>query len=113
LAIGISVYCRFFNSFTEQLGPVKLADSDFEIITQGDIAYLTVMFVALLSINICLGLYLVFFTHRLVGPLVRVKHAFDAIRKGDYSVRINLRKHDYLKDVADSFNQMADSLEKK
>ena len=113
MAIGISVYCRFFNSFTEQLGPVKLADSDFEIITQGDIAYLTVMFVALLSINVCLGLYLVFFTHRLVGPLVRVKYAFDAIRKGDYSVRINLRKHDYLKDVADSFNQMADSLEKK
>ncbi|MBI4978166.1 MAG: HAMP domain-containing protein [Spirochaetes bacterium] len=47
-----------------------------------------------------------FISHRIAGPVYRFSKAFDALREGDLSVTVNLRKKDELKDLADKFNVM-------
>ncbi len=52
-------------------------------------------------------------SHRIAGPIYRIKKTLDEISKGDYAKRLHLRKTDELKDVADSINRAIDKLEEK
>ena len=54
-----------------------------------------------------------FFSHRTAGPLYHFKRVFKEVAKGDVSIRIRLRRRDNLKDVAQCFNEMMDTIEKK
>ncbi|MFK7789976.1 MAG: ATP-binding protein [Phycisphaeraceae bacterium] len=45
-----------------------------------------------------------------VKPIKQLSKAADAIRKGDYTVRVPVRRQDELGELARSFNQMADEL---
>ena len=113
VSVGVAIYCLFFSSFTEQVGAINLVSSDFKIIAPIDIIYLRYISIILFLLSGCIGLFFVFFVHRIVGPLGRIQSAFDAVRQGDYSMRLKIRKHDYLRGMTESFNQMADSIEKR
>ena len=68
-----------------------------------------------LLIELLLAIPLVFFlgirqSHRIVGPMNRLKRTIEAIGTGDFSQRIVLRQGDALEDLAKSINQMAESL---
>lgn len=54
-----------------------------------------------------------FFTHRSAGPLYQFKKVFEDIRSGKVDARIHLRPWDDFQEVADSFNEMMESLDKK
>lgn len=59
-------------------------------------------------------LLLVFWaTHRFFGPLVTISRFVDAIVAGDYTARVQVRKHDELQDLAQKLNEMATSLEER
>ena len=49
-------------------------------------------------------------SHRLCGPLVNFVHSFKKLSKGDFTRKIYLRRHDYLKDEARYLNEMIDGL---
>ena len=49
-------------------------------------------------------------SHRIVGPMNRIKRLLEAIGNGDFSQRITLRKGDALEDLATSINQMTETL---
>ncbi len=73
---------------------------------------LTLLFELLLAIPI------VFYvgirqSHRVVGPMTRLKQTLEAIGQGDFSQRIAVRKGDALGDLASVINQMAESLEQR
>ncbi len=51
------------------------------------------------------------FSHRIAGPMYRFSKTFEAVREGDLSIRANLRKHDYLGEVADAMNEFLEWLE--
>ena len=53
----------------------------------------------------------VVFSHRVFGPLIPIKRQLEAMRSGDYSSRIVLRRHDELRDVAEAINQLTAQLE--
>lgn len=55
----------------------------------------------------------VIFTHRIAGPLYRLRCIFKAIGEGDLCVRATIRKCDYLHTEADSVNEMIESLRSK
>ena len=68
-----------------------------------------------LLIELLLAIPIVFFlgirqSHRIVGPMNRIKRILEAIGAGDFSQRITLRQGDALEDLAKSINQMAESL---
>ena len=52
-------------------------------------------------------------SHRIVGPMNRLKRMLEAIGQGDFSQRITLRKGDALEDLAAAINQMAESLQQR
>ena len=51
-------------------------------------------------------------THRTAGPMFRFRATIDAINSGDDDARIQLRPSDEFQQVANSFNQMMDRIQK-
>ena len=51
------------------------------------------------------------YTHRIIGPTVALKRHIRALKDGLYSHRVQLRKHDELKDMAADLNELAEILE--
>ncbi|MFN0117042.1 MAG: HAMP domain-containing protein [Elusimicrobiota bacterium] len=66
--------------------------------------------VILLAITFALTL---FFSHFIAGPIYRFEKTLEAMRSGDFTVQVRLRKHDELKEVGDLFNQTLASLRVK
>lgn len=71
-----------------------------------------------LLIELLLAIPLVFFlgirqSHRIVGPLTRIKRTIEAIGAGDFSQHITVRHGDALEDLAATINQMADNLRQR
>lgn len=78
-----------------------------------DMQFILEVYLAILIVGIMVSILAIRFTHRVAGPVYRFKKVIDSAIKGDYSVRITLRKHDYLKDLSDKLNELLASLEKK
>ena len=71
-----------------------------------------------LLVELLLAIPIVFYlgikqSHRIVGPMNRLKRTLEAIGNGDFSQRITLRRGDLLEDLARSINQMAENLERR
>ncbi len=52
-------------------------------------------------------------SHKIAGPLVRIRRALNQLTESDYNLFVKLRKGDDLQDVADQINKLAESLRKK
>ena len=71
-----------------------------------------------LLVELLISIPLVYFlgirqSHRVVGPVNRIKRVLEAIGAGDFSQRIVLRRGDALEGLAKSINQMADNLQRR
>lgn len=53
------------------------------------------------------------FTHRLVGPLVRLRRAMQEVAGGTAVPPVRFRQGDYLDEVRDDFNGMLESLQRR
>ena len=60
-----------------------------------------------------LGIHSILFFHRVVGPLYRFQWAFDEIKQGNLSLRVKIRKKDYLHDEEEVLNEMIEALGRK
>ena len=47
------------------------------------------------------------FLHRLVGPTVALRRQVEALKNGDYSARVTLRRNDAFSELADDLNELA------
>jgi len=52
-------------------------------------------------------------SHKVAGPVYRLKKVMKQVSAGDLAVRMKLRSGDHLTDVADGFNAMATALENR
>jgi len=50
------------------------------------------------------------FSHRIAGPVVRIKKSLRMIGEGNFDFVIKLRKNDELKDIADEINKLVKKL---
>ena len=71
-----------------------------------------------LTIEVILAIPLIFIlsirqTHRVVGPINRMKRTLQAIGEGDFSKRIRLRDGDALLEIAFAVNKMAERLQQR
>ncbi len=55
----------------------------------------------------------IFVTHKVVGPLNRIKIALDEMGRGNTNVRLKLRDGDVLIDLAEGINRLASSLQRR
>lgn len=57
-----------------------------------------------------LSVHSIFVSHRIAGPLFRVRKVLGRVGEGDLSVRLSLRKNDYLVREAQAINEMIEAL---
>jgi methyl-accepting chemotaxis protein len=62
------------------------------------------------GIILLFGALSIFVTHKIAGPLYRLKKTISEITKGNLDVKVRLRKRDDLKDLAEHVNMLADEL---
>ncbi len=60
-----------------------------------------------------LSAIVIFISHRIAGPLFRLKMFMRKVGEGDLSVKLSFRNYDAIHDVADCFNEMVQNLRKK
>tara|TARA_Y100000590_G_scaffold470538_1_gene666152 strand:- start:5792 stop:6283 length:492 start_codon:yes stop_codon:yes gene_type:complete len=65
---------------------------------------------AYLSIVFAMGIFL---SHRIAGPLYRLKMYFSQLKQGDLQSRLSFRKRDHFQDVALAYNEMLAGLNAK
>jgi nitrate/nitrite-specific signal transduction histidine kinase len=56
------------------------------------------------------GIIVIFISHRIAGPLYRLKMYMEKLGKGDFSIELKFRQFDEIHDVADCFNKMVENL---
>lgn len=62
--------------------------------------------------SIIFGAMGILISHKIAGPLYRVKEQIKKIIAGNYKAKIKFRKGDLLHDIANLFNEMIDNLDK-
>lgn len=109
LAAGC-LYYLIFQIMAEQLAiPESIAYNLIPVLNRINF----ILLVSLPPVVILLFVWGVILTHRFVGPLERLEDDLKKISKGDYSIRVQIRKDDDLRPVADVINDIVDKLERK
>ncbi len=117
-AFLVLVQSYLFYSFTNEnyqlLVELSPMTDEAKAVLFSELKRITVYLVILSSLFIlAMSLVGLVFSHRTVGPLYQFKKIFDQIRNGKKDSRIQLRPNDDFQDVAQSFNEMMDSLNNK
>lgn len=105
--VGGCLYYLIFQIMAEQLAiPESIAYNLIPVLQKINFLLL----IGLPPIIILLFVWGALLTHRLIGPLNRLEEDLKKISRGDYSVRLTLRKDDDLKPIADVVNAIIDKL---
>jgi len=73
-----------------------------------------ILFAQMVCVMLALVALALFTTHRLAGPFIALKRAFDDVKAGDLTRRLRIRRADgHLLAVETAFNEMMESLEAK
>jgi hypothetical protein len=75
--------------------------------------YLILNFVVLLFVGMGMAFWAIVHSHRIAGPALRLRRAFRQMLRRDYDFHIQLRKRDYLQDLADQVNVLNNALKAK
>jgi len=71
------------------------------------------LWIPLGAVFLLLAVHSLLVSHRIAGPLFRFQRVFESVAGGDFGVRANIRKHDYLHTHAKSLNEMIEALERR
>lgn len=52
----------------------------------------------------------IFLSHRIAGPLYKLRRAIEEVSRGNFDQRISFRKNDHFTELQDSFNDMVQHL---
>lgn len=64
-------------------------------------------------ITILIAVFILFYSHRIVGPIYHLQKHLEKMIEGDYSKKLFFRKHDEFKYLADTINKLQDTLVEK
>ena len=107
--VGGCLYYLIFQIMAEQLAlPEVIAQNLIPVLHKINLFLL----IGLPPIVILLFIWGATLTHRMIGPLERLENDLLKISKGDYSVRLKLRKNDDLKPIAEVLNSIIVKLKK-
>ena len=97
--LGIHLVLRF------TLYSYELANDAFLVALFNTVSWTVVLeLIVLVPIISWLGILL---THKIAGPLVRIRAALSEITKGNFDIHITLRKGDALTELAEDVNRLA------
>ncbi|MDH4210086.1 MAG: hypothetical protein OEV79_01375 [candidate division WOR-3 bacterium] len=106
LLITLINHYFFLSSIVDFIENYGRAPTGSELIVASTRPLLIILPVAFLF----LAVVCIFVSHRIAGPLYRLKMFMEKVQNGDYTVTLRFRKGDAIHDVADSFNQMVEGI---
>ncbi|MDY6853260.1 MAG: hypothetical protein SWO11_00930 [Thermodesulfobacteriota bacterium] len=71
------------------------------------------LFIIVPVILVLFSLYAIFYSHRTAGALHRLKQCFKMVEQGEFPDKLEFRKYDEIRDIAESFNDMVEGLKKR
>ena len=69
----------------------------------------TAMSLLLMTVSIVTGIVL---SHRIYGPIVKIRQHVEAMNNGNFKSRIQLRSNDHFIELSEDLNQLAETLER-
>ena len=115
--VGISVLSAVISGYTIYYNAwIQLGEKLAYVYPQGQLVDIFKRVNLSLAVNMifvvmfCIGVGIIF-SHRIAGPIERMKKFLEAVSEGDYSQRIVLRKKDELKDLSEAMNKLVEKLE--
>ncbi|WDP92949.1 MAG: methyl-accepting chemotaxis protein [Desulfobacter sp.] len=116
LLAGILLSTALLLALSQDTLTSSYANSRLEIRSTGQAIMPSVILTNLITLGlISLGavVVMVYFSHRIAGPLFRFEKDLMRVAAGDLSVNINLRKKDQLTDLSSALNHMVLSMHQK
>ena len=116
LLVGWTIYYSVWDATTNQLkvlvaqGVLSQSEVlDVSSAIKSSIAF--ALFVRSLGVLFILAVLTIFLTHRIAGPIFKIKKTIRLISGGQESERVVLRKRDEYKDLAQELNALLDHLQ--
>lgn len=106
---GYTVYCTGWLLMGEKLANVYPQGRLVAIMRTINITLL----LRLALITPLVVLISILLSHRVAGPLYRIERFLRSVAKGDFSMKLHLRKNDELQDLAGSINEMTEDLKNR
>lgn len=114
--VGWAIYYAVWDATTSQLKGLVAQGvlSQSQILPVSSTIKSSIAFALLsrsLAVLFILSILTIFLTHRIAGPVFKIKKIIRLIRGGQGSERVFLRKHDEFKDLAEDLNALLDHLQ--
>ena len=107
--VGLLIGFEIIRSFYVEFG-WPLANKPFNVT---DLIFIIKILILALFGGGFFWLLAAFAGHRIAGPIFKLNQSLKEVAKGNYDLRINFRKKDFFQDIANTFNEMNQSLEQK
>jgi len=113
VTFALSLILLYINDYYLGLITYFIGAAEAEQISLSDISKGMNFFLVggIIGTSVIFSILGIFLSHRIAGPLFRLKRYMTFVRNGNYSHEIKFRKGDQLHDMADSFNEMVLSLD--
>lgn len=96
-----------------QLESAALSWDDKQAAASQFLSLHTRLWPAIFVVFVLLALHSIVVSHRIAGPLYRLRRVLKAAAEGDLSVRVTIRKNDYLAKEADVVNELISAFTSK
>jgi|GEM_PF-1491864 len=106
LLVSMEILRTFYNSF----GATGNTSAFFSNI---DFSFILKVSSLMILGSLVIGGLSLFASHRIAGPIFRLNKSLKKFATGHFGERIQFRKQDYFQEVAENFNTMAESIEKR
>jgi len=110
LSMVYPVIIYFIFDFFIHYAEKKVADSSVQLLVQlkGEILWYLVAFQAIfLVVTFLISLFV---SHRIAGPLFKLKNYMSKAKEGKLQEHLKFRKNDHFPEMADEYNEMVNSL---
>ncbi len=106
---GLTIFYTTFMMLGERLADVYPQGRLVTIFRSVHIAF----FICMLAVLPVIIYFTILFSHRIAGPLPKIYQALRNIGKGEFDIRLTLRKNDELRELVDAINEMAKNLKER
>ncbi len=84
-----------------------------EMVSYAILSLHKVLWPAVVVIALLVGIQVILASHRVAGPVYRVERTLEELLKGNFHVRMRLRKGDEFRELEDVVNRLADHLQQR
>ena len=107
LIVNVVLYALMMDRWRDVGGLGEGPNTDVEFVRNVFVASMVAWTLFFLA---AIGGFAMVTVHRIAGPFIRLRMAFEEVRDGNFEYRLRFRSYDHLQDIEQSFNEMMESI---